>query len=86
VNSWRRAGFDDSDFAGNVSNRLIDALVAWGDEDALVARIREHWQAGADHVCMQALHADPSKSTLDGPNIDLIQHLAPLARESNTPR
>jgi len=86
VNSWRRAGFDDSDFADKLSNRLIDALVAWGDEDALVARIREHWQAGADHVCMQALHADPSKSTLDGPNIDLIQHLAPLARESNTPR
>ena len=84
VNSWRRAGFDDSDFADKLSNRLIDALVAWGDEDALVARIREHWQAGADHVCMQALHADPSKSTLDGPNIDLIQRLAPLARESNT--
>src|SRR6267143_833075 len=86
VNSWRRAGFADSDFADKLSNRLIDALVAWGDEDALVARIREHWQAGADHVCMQALHADPSTSTLDGPNIDLIQHLAPLARESNTPR
>lgn len=86
VNSWRRAGFDDSDFADKLSNRLIDALVAWGDEDALVARIREHWQAGADHVCMQALYADPSKSMLDGPNIDLIQHLAPLARESNTPR
>jgi probable F420-dependent oxidoreductase len=86
VNSWRRAGFDDSDFADNVSNRLVDTLVAWGDEDALVGRIREHWQAGADHVCIQALYADPSKTTLDGPNIDLIQRLAPLARESNTAR
>jgi hypothetical protein len=71
--------------ADNLSNQLIDALIAWGDEDALVARIREHWQAGADHVCIQALHADSSKSTLDGPNIDLIQRLAPLARKSNTP-
>ena len=68
------------------AREVVDTLVAWGDEDASVGRIREHWQAGADHVCMQALHADPSKSTLDGPNIDLIQHLAPLARESNTPR
>src|SRR6266478_555138 len=84
VNSWRRAGFDDSDFADNGSNRLVDTLVAWGDEDALVGRIRGHWQASADHVCIQALYADPSKSTLDGPNVDLIQRLAPLARESNT--
>ena len=84
VNSWRRAGFDDSDFTDNGSNRLVDTLVAWGDEDALVARVREHWQAGADHVCIQALYADPGKSTLDGPNIELIRHLAPLARESNT--
>ncbi len=84
VNSWRRAGFDDSDFTDNGSNRLVDTLVAWGDEDALVGRIREHWQASADHVCIQALYADPSKSTLDGPNVDLIQRLAPLARESNT--
>jgi hypothetical protein len=86
VNSWRRAGFDDGDFADNGSNRLVGTLVAWGDEDALVGRIREHWQAGADHICIQALHADQSKSTFDGPNIDLIQRLAPLARESNTPR
>src|SRR5438309_5423288 len=86
VNSWRRAGFDDSDFTDNGSNRLVDTLVAWGDEDALVGRIREHWQASADHVCIQALYADPSKTTLDGPNIDLIQRLAPLARESNTAR
>src|SRR6267378_3326722 len=86
VNSWRRAGFDDGDFADNGSNRLVGTLVAWGDEDALVGRIREHWQAGADHICIQALHADQSKSTFDGPGIDLIQRLAPLARESNTPR
>src|SRR3989442_928012 len=84
VNSWRRAGFDDGDFADNGSNRLVGTLVAWGDEDALVGRIREHWQAGADHICIQALHADQSKSTFDGPNSDLLPGLAPLPRESNT--
>src|SRR5437899_5105150 len=75
VNSWRRAGFDDGDFADNGSNRLVGTLVAWGDEDALVGRIREHWQAGADHICIQALHAGQSKSTFDGPNTDLLQRL-----------
>ena len=57
VENWRRLGFGDSDFAGGGSDRLIDAVVAWGDEKAIRARIDEHWQAGADHVCVQALGA-----------------------------
>ena len=84
VNSWRRAGFDDRDFAGALSDRIIDALVAWGDEEALVDRIRSHWNAGADHVCIQALHADPSRSVLAGPDAALLERLAPLAREANS--
>ena len=84
VNSWRRAGFDDRDFAGALSDRLIDALVAWGDEEALVDRVRSHWNAGADHVCIQALHADPSRSVLAGPDAALLERLAPLAREANS--
>jgi probable F420-dependent oxidoreductase len=55
VNNWRRLGFADADFAGGGSDRLIDALVCWGSEKAIRARIDEHWQAGADHVCVQAL-------------------------------
>jgi probable F420-dependent oxidoreductase len=55
VNNWRRLGFADDDFAGGGSNRLIDAVIAWGDESAIRARIEEHWQAGADHVCVQAI-------------------------------
>jgi len=43
--------------AGGGSDRLIDALVAWGDEQAIRRRIDAHWQAGADHVCVQALSA-----------------------------
>jgi probable F420-dependent oxidoreductase len=57
VNNWRRLGFSDPDFAGGGSDRLIDTVVAWGDEKAIRKRIDEHWQAGADHVCVQAIGA-----------------------------
>jgi probable F420-dependent oxidoreductase len=55
VENWRRLGFTDSDFAGGGSDRLIDSVVVWGEEKTIRARIDEHWQAGADHVCVQAL-------------------------------
>jgi probable F420-dependent oxidoreductase len=55
VDNWRRLGFTDPDFAGGGSDRLIDAIIAWGDEKAIRARIQEHWQAGADQVCVQAV-------------------------------
>jgi probable F420-dependent oxidoreductase len=58
VNNWRRLGFSDPDFVGGGSDRLIDAVVAWGDERAIRKRIDEHWQAGADHVCVQAIGAN----------------------------
>jgi len=48
-------GFSDEDVAAGGSDRLIDSLIAWGDEKAIRARIDEHWQAGANHVCVQAL-------------------------------
>lgn len=54
--SWRRQGFDpEQDFGRGGSQRLKDAMVAWGDVDACVARVREHLDAGADHVCVQVL-------------------------------
>jgi probable F420-dependent oxidoreductase len=55
VDNWRRLGFTDADFAGGGSDRLVDALIVWGDEKAIRKRIDEHWQAGADHVCVQAI-------------------------------
>jgi probable F420-dependent oxidoreductase len=55
VNNWRRYGFTDADVAAPGSDRLVDALVAWGDEDAILARVGEHRDAGADHVCVQVL-------------------------------
>jgi probable F420-dependent oxidoreductase len=54
-NSWRRLGFDDADFGRGGSDRLCDALVVHGDVAAILERIREHREAGADHVCLQVL-------------------------------
>jgi probable F420-dependent oxidoreductase len=55
VENWKRLGFSDADIAGQGSDRLIDSVIAWGDEKTIRARIEEHWQAGADHVCVQAI-------------------------------
>ena len=55
TNNLRRLGFGDDDFADGGSDRLIDALVAWGDEETIARRLAEHKAAGADHVCIQVL-------------------------------
>ena len=55
TNNFRRLGFAEEDIAGGGSDRLVDALIAWGDEDALVARVQAHRDAGASHVCIQVL-------------------------------
>jgi probable F420-dependent oxidoreductase len=57
--NWLRLGFTEDDLAGGGSDRLVDALVAWGDIDTVVARVAEHHRAGADHVCVQALTGAP---------------------------
>jgi probable F420-dependent oxidoreductase len=59
LNNLRRLGFGDDDFQDGGSTRLVDAIVAWGDVDAVVKRVREHHDAGADHVCIQVLGPDP---------------------------
>jgi probable F420-dependent oxidoreductase len=50
-----RLGFEESDLADGGSDRLVDAIVAWGDEDAIAERVRAHFDAGADHVCIQVV-------------------------------
>jgi probable F420-dependent oxidoreductase len=55
TNSWRRLGFSDEDFVRGGSERLCDTLVVHGDEDDVLARVNEHRDAGADHVCLQVL-------------------------------
>ena len=53
ANMLRRFGFTDDDFVGTGSDRLIDTVVAWGDPEAITARVRAHLDAGADHVAIQ---------------------------------
>jgi probable F420-dependent oxidoreductase len=53
-----RLGWTDDDLADGGSDKLVDALVAWGDVDAVAARVAGHLEAGADHVCVQVVDAD----------------------------
>ncbi len=65
VNNLRRLGWGDDDLGGGGSDELVDALVAWGEPDAIAARVAEHHDAGADHVCVQVLDSDVTKLPLD---------------------
>jgi probable F420-dependent oxidoreductase len=59
TNNWRRLGFTDDDLVGQGSDRLVDALVAWGDVEAVSRRVKDHLDAGADHVCVQVFDTEP---------------------------
>ncbi len=72
VASFRRLGFGDADLADGGSDALVDALVAWGDEDAIAARVRAHLDAGADHVCIRVVDAVD-----DAPPVQSWRRLAP---------
>jgi probable F420-dependent oxidoreductase len=58
TNNMLRFGLTAEDLLDGGSDRLIDALVAWGDMERIAARIAEHHAAGADHVAVQVLTAD----------------------------
>ncbi|MFN0027892.1 MAG: LLM class F420-dependent oxidoreductase [Acidimicrobiales bacterium] len=60
LNNLMRLGFDASDWADHnqASDRLVDAIVAWGSTEQIAARVKAHHDAGADHVCIQVLRAD----------------------------
>jgi probable F420-dependent oxidoreductase len=57
----RRLGFADQDIIGGPSRRLVDAIVAHGDTETIRRRVSQHLQAGASHVCLQALTAAPTE-------------------------
>jgi len=59
TNNLRRLGFDDDDLTNGGSDRFVDAVVAWGGGDRVSARVRDHLDAGADHVCVQLLDDEP---------------------------
>jgi probable F420-dependent oxidoreductase len=58
TNNLERLGWTPADFADGGSDALVDAIVAWGDLDAVVARVQAHRDAGADHVCLQVFTED----------------------------
>jgi probable F420-dependent oxidoreductase len=58
TNNLRRMGWTDDDLGDGGSDRLVDAIVAWGDVDAIAERVQVHHDAGADHVCLQVLDRD----------------------------
>jgi probable F420-dependent oxidoreductase len=63
-----RLGYAEQELAAAGSDRVVDDVVAWGEADAVAARVAAHFDAGADHVCVQALGDDP---------LDELRRLAP---------
>lgn len=72
--NWYRLGFDEADLADGGSDRLIDALVPWGTVDQIAARLAEHDEAGATHVCIQPLKPG---APMGEPDRDALEAFAP---------
>jgi probable F420-dependent oxidoreductase len=71
TDNLRALGYSDEDLDPPGSDRLVDAIVAWGSAADIAARVQAHLDAGADHVCVQVVRAD------DGPSeADIWQELA----------
>jgi probable F420-dependent oxidoreductase len=75
VSNLLRLGFTEEDVTGSGSERLVNEIVAWGDEEAIASRIAAHLAAGADHVCVQVLGPGSQAIALDE-----WRRLAPVAR------
>jgi hypothetical protein len=73
-NNLKQFGFVEADFDNGGSDKLVDAIFGWGDEQALRSRLQAHWDAGADHVCIQTLRDEAER----GPDLALLELLAPL--------
>lgn len=52
------SGYTEADFEDGGSDRIVDQLLGWGDETTIRARVQAHLDAGADHVCVQAIDLD----------------------------
>lgn len=72
-NSLLALGFAEEELDDGGSDRLVDAIVAWGDVETIKTRIQEHFDAGADHVCIQPLRPDGQR----GPHLEAVEALAP---------
>lgn len=79
LQSFKGMGFNDSDFANGGSDRLIDALIAWGSEQAIHDRVAAHYKAGATHVSMTLV---PAQADTSGRSLPIDEH----ALEALAPR
>lgn len=61
TNNLLRVGLTEEDLRDGGSDRLVDAVVAWGDEEAIAERVAAHHEAGADHVCIQVVGGAPGE-------------------------
>ena len=57
--SMLRLGFGEDDLEREGSDMLVDAIVSWGTCEAIRTRVQAHLEAGADHVCVQAIGPEP---------------------------
>lgn len=64
-NNLRRLGFTEADWENGGSDRLVDAIVAWGTPDQIAERVAQHHAAGADHVCVQVLTDNVREAPID---------------------
>jgi probable F420-dependent oxidoreductase len=58
TNNLKALGWKDEEFADGCSDRLVDAIVAWGTEQKIRERFDAHMKAGATHVCFLPLRVD----------------------------
>ncbi len=72
-NNWQRLGFSEEDLADGGGDRFLDAMVVWGNASVIQRRIQEHFDAGASHVCIQALNPDGQPM----PDLHALATLAP---------
>jgi hypothetical protein len=70
---WSSVGFNEEDWSNGGSDRLMDAMVAWGTEDDILSRLKAHLDAGATHVGIQSLRPDGA----GGPDWNALEALAP---------
>ena len=75
-NNLRQFGYTDADFADGGSDRIVDDITVWGDETTIAARIQAHFDAGANHVCIQPFRSDG----VGGPDLSILERLAPARR------
>ncbi len=73
--NWFRLGFNESDLENGGSDRLMDAMVYWGDADQIKAKLQQYFDQGADQVVIQPIRSDGGP----GPDWPALEALASMA-------